>query len=85
MQCSIYKSKKKHDLYLYVIRKDDFSDVPEALYKSLGEPVFVMALELTPERKLAREDAVRVIRRLEDKGFFVQLPPNKMSSPRLLQ
>ena len=85
MQSFIYKSNNKDGLYLYIIRKDDFSDVPEALYKSIGEPVFVMELELTPERKLAREDVSQVIRQLQDKGFFVQMPPTEVQTPEMVQ
>ncbi len=36
-----------------------------------------MELELSPERKLAREDAVNIIERIKKQGFFVQLPPQK--------
>ena len=75
MQCYIYKSLKKDELYLYLSEKDDFSNLPGALFKSLGQLQFVMELELTPERKLAREDCKKVIDSLNDKGFFVQLPP----------
>ncbi|WAR45147.1 YcgL domain-containing protein [Methylomonas rapida] len=75
MQCFIYKSLKKDELYLYLERKDDFSVVPEELFKSFGRLQFVMELKLTPERKLAREDVNRVIAGLERKGFFVQMPP----------
>lgn len=75
MQCFIYKSLKKDELYLYLNKKDDFSSVPESLYNSLGRLEFVMELKLSPERKLAREDISRVITSLETKGFFVQMPP----------
>ncbi|PPC90359.1 MAG: hypothetical protein CTY34_08125 [Methylobacter sp.] len=85
MQCYIYKSLKKDLLYLYIDKKDDFSKVPEALFNSLGRIEFVMALELTPERKLAREDTGKVIAQLREKGFFVQMPPAKLSAPPLLQ
>jgi len=75
MQCYIYKSLKKDELYLYLNKKDDFSDIPEALFKSLGQLEFIMSLQLTPERKLAREDINKVIDSINNKGFFVQMPP----------
>jgi len=34
-----------------------------------------MSLQLTPERKLAREDTNKVIDSINNKGFFVQMPP----------
>lgn len=81
MLCFIYKSLKKDELYLYLDKKDDFSSVPEDLFKSLGCLQFVMELQLSPERKLAREDVSRVIASIEKKGFFVQLPPLITPSP----
>ncbi|GAB4274813.1 MAG: YcgL domain-containing protein [Methylomicrobium sp.] len=85
MQCFIYKSLKKDELYLYVDKKDDFSDVPEALFKTIGPIRFVMELELTPERKLARENAGKVLDSLKSKGFFVQMPPTPIPGPEKLQ
>lgn len=75
MQCFIYKSLKKAELYLYLDKKDDFTAVPQPLFDSFGQLAFVMELQLTPERKLARESAEKVIASLKAKGFFVQMPP----------
>ncbi len=75
MQCYIYKSLKKDELYLYLKKKDDYSQIPEPLLNSFGRMEFVMALELTVERKLARENANTVMKELGNKGFFVQMPP----------
>lgn len=75
MPCYIYKSLKKHLLYLYITQKDDFSAVPEELLQNFGTLEFVLALELSPERKLAKEDSKKVLASLSEKGFFVQLPP----------
>ena len=85
MLCFIYKSLKKEHLYLYVDKKDDFSKVPEALFNSFGKMEFVMDLELTPQRKLAQEDAGKVMASLEAKGFFVQLPPINLPAPQTIQ
>ena len=85
MQCFIYKSNRQDELYLYVDKKDDFSNLPDILFKSIGEPVFVMELELTQELKLAREDTKKVIEQLQEKGFFVQMPPIKFPAPEILQ
>lgn len=85
MQCYIYKSLKKEHLYLYIDKKDDFSKVPDPLFNSFGGMAFVMELELTPGRKLAREDADKVFASLKEKGFFVQMPPTKMPAPLTVQ
>ena len=70
MHCFIYKSLKKDYLYLYIVKKDDFSKVPDALVNSIGKMEFVMDLMLSPERKLAREDAGKVIESLMRQGFL---------------
>ncbi len=75
MHCFIYKSLIKNELYLYLETKDDFSKVPAALLKSFGQLEFVMELEISAQRKLAREDVNKVLSCLKEKGFFVQLPP----------
>ncbi len=74
MQSFIYKSLKKDELYLYLNKKDDFSKIPDSLLKSFGRLEFVMELDISPERKLAREDVDKVMTSLLDKGFFVQMP-----------
>lgn len=74
MQCTIYKSRTKQDYFLYVTVKDDFSRVPEALLRILGEPVHVMDLELTQDRKLAQEDITLVLQSLREQGWYLQMP-----------
>jgi len=85
VQCFIYKSSKKDELYLYIAKQDDFSNVPEAILKSIGLPAFVMELEITPERLLAREKAADVIKGIEEHGFFIQMPPSIYPAPKKLQ
>jgi uncharacterized protein YcgL (UPF0745 family) len=75
MQCFIYKSSKKDQLYLYLPQKDDFEAVPPILMDTMGQPEFVMELELSPERKLARANAADVLAGLQEKGFYLQMPP----------
>ncbi len=75
MQCFVYKSLKKNEAYLYLRVRDDFDVVPEALRNMMGTMQFVLELELSPARKLARVDAVSVITQLQSAGFFVQMPP----------
>lgn len=74
MQCVIYKSRRKQDTYLYLAAKDNFSCIPENLLKLLGEPVHVMDLDLHPERRLAQEDVVEVLRNLQERGWHLQMP-----------
>ncbi len=76
MQCEIYRSSKKAGAYLYIEKVDDFSRVPDSLLKLLGRLEHVMHLDLTPGRNLAQADSGEVRRNLEEKGFFLQLPPS---------
>lgn len=76
MNCYIYRCSRKEDLYIYLAEKDDFSRVPAEIMRGLGIAEFSMELEITPGKKLAREDASTVIRNLEEKGFHLQLPGN---------
>lgn len=71
----IYKSPHKDEMYLYVDRKDDLARVPEALLAQFGQPKSVMILPLDRDRKLARANASEVLDKLEQQGFYLQMPP----------
>lgn len=75
MICAIYKSTKKLDTYLFINKRDDFSQVPEPLLEMFGRPEFVMILPLSKIGKLAQADIDKVREGLNDKGFYLQLPP----------
>lgn len=75
MDCVVLKSTKRNELYLFLPKEDDFPNLPESLRQHFGRPEFVMKLELTPERKLARSDATEVIRGLDERGYYLQMPP----------
>lgn len=81
INCAIYKSNRKLETYLFLREKDDFSDVPEILLKGFGPPEFVMELELTPQRKLARSDIGEVMHNLRENGYFLQMPPPDPLAP----
>jgi hypothetical protein len=73
--CSIYKSPRKREMYLYVDKREALARVPEALLGVFGAPQHVFDMLLTPERKLAREDAAKVLDNIEKQGFHLQMPP----------
>ncbi len=73
LTCYIYRSPRKVDTYLYLAREDDFEAVPEALLQGFGRPEFCFDLELTPRRRLAREDPATVYRNLLEQGYHLQL------------
>lgn len=78
--CSIYKTARKEEMYLYVDKKEQLARVPAALLNQFGTPILVCDLLLHPEKKLARAQIDEVLKSLRDKGFYLQMPPKKDTS-----
>lgn len=72
---SIYKSSKKDEMYIYVAKAKGLADVPEALLDMFGKPVHSMDMLLTEGKKLARAEAADVLAAIDEKGFYLQMPP----------
>lgn len=79
MLTAIYKSPKKADTYLFVTKRDDFSNVPAPLLETFGTPVYVMMVDLARRTKLGIADLETVKQKLTDDGFYLQLPPHTES------
>ncbi len=62
-------------MYLYLTQKDKFDSVPEPLMKAFGKPEFAMQLNLAKRDRLAREDINVVKEKLQEQGYFLQMPP----------
>lgn len=60
-------------MYIYLAEEDDFSKVPKDIYNSLGIIEFAMELELSANRKLAKENPEQVIKNLKENSFHIQL------------
>ncbi|MFF7708248.1 YcgL domain-containing protein [Pseudomonas sp. NPDC007930] len=73
--CSIYKSPRKREMYLYTLKADGLARIPEGLLGLFGTPQHTFDLVLTPERTLAREDIAKVLENLEGQGYHLQMPP----------
>jgi uncharacterized protein YcgL (UPF0745 family) len=73
--CSIYRSPRKNEMYLYVLKSDALERVPLELLSAFGKPQHAFDLVLTPERALAREDIHTVLANLEKQGYHLQMPP----------
>jgi uncharacterized protein YcgL (UPF0745 family) len=82
-ECRIYRCAKQAEMYLYL--RSDFppAQLPEALQRCTGRLTEIMQLTLTPERRLARADAAKVIERLASDGWYLQMPPNAQIDPHL--
>lgn len=75
--CTVYKSLTKSDYYLFVKKADDVARVPEALLSYFGKYELAMTLVLSPDRRLAMMSAEEVLEALDEKGYYLQLPPGK--------
>jgi uncharacterized protein YcgL (UPF0745 family) len=73
--CTVYRSGRKAETYLYLAEVLAFDDLPAELRAAFGEPTFVMRLQLDAGRRLARVDVRLVLERLREPGYFLQLPP----------
>lgn len=76
MNCKIYRSCKKDEMYLYLEESVELDDLPEVVRKVAGRLELAMELELTPDSKLARVDVNDVISKIEEQGFYIQMPPD---------
>jgi uncharacterized protein YcgL (UPF0745 family) len=81
MQCVVYKSLKQFDYFLFVKKEDEFERVPGGLRQMLGVLEKVMDLELDENRSLAQADVVAVMQQLEQRGYYLQMPPQSDSVP----
>jgi uncharacterized protein YcgL (UPF0745 family) len=74
MFCKIFKSNIRRDYYIFIPKEKDFEALPEGLRTDFGEPVFVMEIEVTPEKKLARNNAHQILQDIDDQGYHLQMP-----------
>lgn len=74
MRCTVYKSLKKNDAYLYLPEGASLEALPAPLLALFGKAEEVMRLELNQARKLARGDVLAVMQNLRTQGYHLQLP-----------
>ena len=74
MNCYIYRCSRKPDMYIYLAEEDNFTNVPKEIFNSLGIIKFAMELEISTEKKLAKESPEKVMENLKEHGFHLQLP-----------
>jgi hypothetical protein len=73
--CEVFRSPKKEGMYLYVNKPEGFDRVPDALLELFGQPQSVMTMLLSPGKKLAKADSDVILANFEEKGFYLQMPP----------
>lgn len=76
--CSIYRSPRKPEMYLYVDKLKGLTRVPEGLLAAFGPPALAFEFVLTPERTLAREDVAKVLENIDKQGYHLQMPPPEL-------
>ena len=81
VHCTVYKSLRQFDYFLYVRSDEQFDRVPQGLKQLLGRLEKIMDLELHEGRRLAQADVVEVMRQIEEIGYFLQMPPRSGTQP----
>ncbi|ODS23685.1 hypothetical protein AB835_07750 [Candidatus Endobugula sertula] len=74
--CSIYRCAKKEGMYVYVNKTHGLDSIPKTLLRQIGKTELVMTLLLTPNTQLALAKANEVLQAIEEKGFYLQMPPS---------
>lgn len=85
LRCWIYRSARREEMYLYLADENGFGAVPKELIEKMGRLELVMELELYPGKKLARANMAEVLKSLQHKGYYLQLPPLDMPRRHRLQ
>jgi len=75
MRCTILCSDKKLWHYIYLAEGKEFDQLPAALQAQFPHPREIMQLDLDQRKCLAHADIAIVRKRLEEHGYFLQLPP----------
>ncbi|MDP6375373.1 MAG: YcgL domain-containing protein [Pseudomonadales bacterium] len=75
IEVAVYKGSKREGMYLYVRATDELEQVSKELLAQFGTPVEVLKFELNARRQLAHADGAVVMAAIEEKGFYLQMPP----------
>lgn len=81
IQVSAFKTAKKHELYLFVPKEEDkqtaLDKLPKELLVMFGQPEHVFDFDLSAEKKLPRSDPKEMIKTIQNKGYYIQMPPGE--------
>ena len=75
MKVTVYKASTREYLYVYVSEASGLEKVSSALLAQFGEPFVVMTLDLEAGQILARVFAEEGMAAVQDKGYYLQMPP----------
>ena len=65
---------------MFVAEKGEFSELPEALLNLFGQPEFSFEFLLTSDRTLQNGDAQEILEKIEEQGFYLQLPVEQVDT-----
>ena len=77
MFCSVLKSHRKADTYLYLPKDTSLDELPMPLVQLFSPHTKVTILHVTPERKFARMSGATLLKRFDEDGFYLQIPPTQ--------
>lgn len=75
--CTVYRCAREKEMYIWVDRKEGTARLPGELLQAAGTLSEVLTLRLGPERRLARAKASEVLAAIAERGYYLQLPPDK--------
>ena len=75
--CTVFRCAREKDMYVWVDRQEGTARLPAELLAATGALSEVLSLRLVPERKLARANAAEVLAAIAERGYYLQLPPDK--------
>lgn len=64
-------------MYIYVEKSKGLDEVPDQLKSLFKEFIHVVDFLLSPDKKLAREDAEKVLNNMKEQGYHLQMPPKQ--------
>lgn len=85
MNCTIYRSSSQAYTYLYLAEGKELEDLPDFLLEKFGPTELCMELDLGQRQKLAQADLETVKNQLLNKGYYLQLPPERSVEDLLQQ
>lgn len=87
MICAVYKSQRKTDTYVYVVKQEDAEKdldvIPEVVALPLGDLTHVMDIDLSSREQLARIDINELKKALQENGLYIQMPRSQEELARL--
>lgn len=75
--CSIFKSRKKTGMFLYVDKLNGMEKVPEPLKDMFGAPEHVMDMLVDESKSFARIKGQELLSAIMDRGYYLQMPDNE--------